>query len=386
MIGFAYRELGKEEGLGPKIENNLVWIGLEGIMDPPRKGVSKAISECRSAGIRVIMMTGDNPMTARAISEQIGIESHKVFVGSQIGEMSDAEILRELRLGANIFARLSPENKFRIMRILKEDGNVVAMTGDGVNDALALKKADVGVSMGIRGTEVAKQASDLILLDDNFVTVVSAVKEGRRIFDNIRKFVNYLLTSNLAEVAVIFFATIFISLKEPILLPAQLLWINLLTDGFPALALGVDPARPGIMKEKPREKGTGVIDKKLSWLISLIGAKKSIMLLATFFAADYFYGSQVARTTLFTGFVLYEFVRVGSIRYQESLSWLSNKWLLAALGFSLLLQAVVVYTPVSEFFGVVSLGFGPWIILVSGIVLGYLLAIWITRAVVKFFG
>ncbi len=381
VLGFAYKEVKKVEK--DSIEEDLVWIGLTGIMDPPRAGVDKSIEEAKSAGIRVIMLTGDNPLTAKAIADKIGIYSKELLTGQDVEKLKDSELKHKLKEGVNVFARLNPVHKLRIMTILKKDGNVVAMTGDGVNDALALKKADVGVAMGIRGTDVSKQASDLILLDDNFTTIISAIKEGRRVFSNIRKFVNYLLTSNFAEVAIIFFATIFIALKEPILLPVQLLWINLLTDGFPALALGIDPARPNIMKEPPRKKTEHVINKKLAWIITIIGAKKTLMLFGIFFLSAYLYGHDVARTTLFTGFILYEFVRIGVIRSQEKLNWLSNKWLLAALGISILLQLVIIYTPANSLLGIVPLGLGAWGILIVGSTLAYFMSIWITNIIVK---
>jgi len=385
VLGFAFKEFGSSFRLSDSnVEKDLVWIGLEGITDPPRKGVKGALKECRSAGIRVIMLTGDNPKTAKAISSEIGIMSKEVLIGKDIDKLGDKGLVKKLDEGVNIFARLTPDNKLRIMTLLQEQGNTVAMTGDGVNDSLALKKADVGISMGIRGTEVAKQASDLILLDDNFVTIVSSVREGRRIFDNIRKFVNYLLTSNFAEVAVIFLATMFIPLSKPILLPVQLLWINLLTDGFPALALGIDPARPNVMKVAPRKKNEHVINKKLSWLIFLIGTKKTIILLLTFFLTLHFYNFEVARTALFTGFVLYEFVRIGSIRHQEKLNWFSNWWLLVALGVSLLLQVIVIYSPLNSLFGIVPLGMLAWGILFFFVFIGYFGAILITNLVGKY--
>lgn len=384
VIGFAYKEkniiLKKD-----KIEKDLIFIGLEGIIDPPRKGVKNAISQCKTAGITVLMLTGDNPLTAKSIAEEVGIKNKKVITGLELEKLKDEELYRQIQEGTHVFARLSPEHKLRIMTVLQNKENIVAMTGDGVNDSLALKKADVGVAMGIRGTDVAKQSSDLILLDDNFVTIVSAIKEGRRIFNNIQKFTNYLLTSNFAEVAVIFIATLFLTLKNPILLPIQLLWINLLTDGFPALALGADPAREGLMKEPPRKKSESILNKKLYLLTGIIGAKKTIILFATFFLALYFTRSDaIARTTVFTGFILYEFVRVAVIRSQEKLGWFSNMYLFWALIISLILQIVVLYTPIGSAFEVVPMGIVSWTILVSGVVLAYVLAIFITNLITKY--
>ena len=386
VIGFAYNSITNFSGSSKHDEKNLIFIGLEGIIDPPREGVLEAISQCESAGVNVLMLTGDNPLTAKVIASRVGINSGKILSGNDVEKLEDKKLYEKISSGYKIFARLTPEHKLKIMSVLQVRGNIVAMTGDGVNDALALKKADVGVAMGVRGTDVAKESSDLVLLDDNFVTIVSAISEGRRIFDNIKKFTNYLLTSNFAEVLVIFFATAFLTLKEPILLPVQLLWINLLTDGFPALALGIDPARPGIMKEPPRKKSDSIIDKRLCWLTGAIGIKKTLILFATFFLTLYLTkDSSIARTTLFTGFVLYEFVRVAVIRQQEKLNWLSNKFLLWALVISIILQIVIIYTPINNLFGISSMGITSWSILICGIILAYALAIWITKIIVNKF-
>lgn len=379
ILAFAYKDLKKQK---KGEEKNLIFLGLQAMFDPPRDEVKLALSECKTAGIRVVMLTGDSPLTAKAIAKDISLESTDVINGEALDKLSDKELKKKLDKGVNIFARISPFHKLRILEILKKQSRV-AMTGDGVNDALALKKADIGIAMGVRGTEVAKEASDMILLDDNFDTIISAVKEGRRIFDNIRKFINYLFVCNFAEVGILFLATIFLTLKEPILLPIHLLWINLLTDGLPALALGIDPARPDIMKEKPRKKGEPIINKTLAWLIGIIGFKKIVILGATFFIALPM-GLDVARTTLFSGFILYEFVRIGAIRSQEKLGWLSNKWLLSALVGSVLLQLIIVYTPVlNAAFHTVPLGLNAWIILIVGILVGYFTAIWLTSLVVK---
>ncbi len=377
VLGFAFKDSLKEDYQ----EKNLIWTGLQAMIDPPRKEVKQAIKECHTAGIKIVVMTGDNPLTAKAVADEIGLKNKMVITGSEIDKLSDTELAKKLKK-TPIFARVSPFHKLRILEILKKDYRV-AMTGDGVNDSLALKKADVGISMGVRGTDVAKQASDIILLDDNFATIVDAVKEGRRSFDNIRKFINYLFVSNLAEVGVLFLATLFLSLDKPILIPIQILWINLLTDGLPALALGVDPARPNIMKEPPRKKKEGIINKRLAWLIGAIGVKKIIILLATFLLIESVFGAEQARTTLFTGFILYEFVRIGTIRSQEKLGWLDNKWLLAALVFSVLLQLLVVYSPLNSYFHIVPLNIHSWVVLIGGVIVGYLSAIILTKIITK---
>jgi len=379
VLGFAYKEINDSDN---EIESELIWLGLQAMIDLPHPEVKSVLKQCKTAGIRVIMMTGDNPLTAQAIAKEIGLESNGLILGKDLEEMSQVELENKLSQGVNIFARINPFHKLRILKILEKNNRVV-MTGDGVNDSLALKQAHVGIAMGINGTEVAKEASDMILLDDNFATIISAVKEGRKIFDNIRKSINYLLVCNLAEVGVLFLATLFVATKEPILLPVQILWINLLTDGMPALALTLDPARENIMKEPPRGKKETIINKTLAWLIGTIGIKKMIVLFATYFAARPL-GAEVARTTLFTGFILYEFVRIASIRYQDKISWLSNKWLLGALGTSLIFQIIIIYSPLNKIFHIVPLDIHAWGILLGGTAIGYFTAILITKLVLQF--
>ncbi len=378
VLGLAYKDYSKP------LDKNLIFVGLVMLIDLPRPEAKESIKECHSAGIRTIMITGDNPLTAKTIGKDVGILSKDVIVGSELDKMSDDELRERLRNGTNIFARTTPFHKLRILKILQNDGHVVAMTGDGVNDSLALKKANVGISMGVRGTEVAKEASDIILLDDNFATIRNAVKEGRRIFDNIRKFVDYLLTCNVAEVSVVLIATIlmpFISLY-----PVQILWINLITDGLPALALSIDPPRPDIMKRKPKSKKEGIINKKLALLIGGIGIKKSIVILATFLIVLPL-GIDKARTVLFTEFILYEFVRIAVIRYDEKLSswkdWLSNKFLMYSLAISVILQLIIIYTPLSTYFKTVPLGLYEWMVLIGGTMVGFVLGILIAKWVDK---
>ena len=379
VLGFAYKPTDKPQD---GVEEELIWIGLQAMIDPPRPEVKEALNDCKTAGIRVIMITGDNPVTAQAIAKQVGWQNDKVLEGIHLDNMDDDALRRELKSGTNIFARTNPFHKLRLLDILEKD-NTVAMTGDGVNDALAIKRAAVGIAMGKKGTEVAKQASDVILLDDNFSTIRNAVMQGRTIFNNIRKFIDYLLTCNLAEVMLIFIATIFFDLKEPLLFPVQLLWINLLTDGLVALALGVDPPAADIMRKKPRKLGEPLINKRLAWLIGLIGLKKTAVLIVSFIIVLPM-GIEVARTTLLTGVVLYEFVRIAAIRYEDKLSWFANKWLVAGLVISVVLHTALVYSPLNSFFYLVPLGLSEWAVLFGGVFVGYWLAILITWGVMKY--
>ncbi len=385
VIALAYKEYSGKEL--EKELNELRLIGLIALSDAPREGVREALQECYEAGIRVIMLTGDHALTAKAIAKEIGLKSSGVLTGEELEKMSDEELEKALSSDVNIFARVSPFHKLRILELLQKRKRVVAMTGDGVNDALALKKADVGIAMGLRGSEVAKEASDIILLDDNFASIRNAVKEGRRIFDNIRKFVDYLLTCNVAEVLTILLGTIFF--PYVLLYPVQILWINLVTDGLPAIALAVDPARHDIMRRKPRKREEGIINKKLACRIALIGIEKSCVLLLTFLAAlSAGLSTAQARSVLFTGFVLYEFVRIGVIRYNEKLAslndWLANRFLVFALLVSLALQLLILYSPLAEYFSIVSFGFTGWAILLFGTVSGFCLGIAISKIIDKF--
>jgi len=379
VLAFAHKVLNEEEEKKKEnIENDLIFLGLQGMIDAPRRGVRRAVETCRRAGIRVVMITGDNKMTAQAIAKEIGIGSN-ILEGKDLDGISK-EKLRAIIKDVDIFARVSPMHKVGILKALQENKHVVAMTGDGVNDAPALKSADVGVSMGIRGTDVAKQTSDMVLLDDNFATIVDAVRNGRTIFDNIRNFVRYLLTTNFAEVLVVFFASLFGYLP---IMPVQLLWINFLTDGLPALALGVDPTRKGTMQRKPRKKAEGIMNRKSIYWIMAIGAELTVVLLAIFFIGLK-NGLATARTMVFTGFVLYEFVKLSVIRYQQQLSWFSNKWLVLATSGCIALQLAILYTPLNRLFHVVPLGLFEWFILLLGAGLTWIFAVLITKHIVRY--
>ncbi|MCU4718219.1 cation-translocating P-type ATPase [Halapricum hydrolyticum] len=352
VLGFAFKDSG--DAGGP--EENLVFVGLQGLLDPPRAEVRDAIADTHRAGIDVKMITGDNAVTARAIAEQVGIESD-VLTGQEI-EALDEETLRERVADIDVFARAEPSHKVRILTALQESGYAVAMTGDGVNDAPALKNADVGIAMGIRGTDVAKQASDIVLLDDNYTSIRSAIRRGRTIFDNIWKFVAYLLSANAAEVAVVFVASLF----GYLILPAvQLLWVNLLTDGLPALALGADPGGD-VMDRQPREEATGIIDRGMLGFIVGAGLIATALLLGLMF---YTLGgapevTPYALTMVFTGLVVFEFAKLFVVRWTRGTPVLSNQWLLAAVLGSLSLQLAVLYTPLNRYFGTVPLDVADW--------------------------
>ncbi len=267
VLGFAYKDSGILH------EKEMIFVGLQGMMDPPRDEAKKAIEKCVKAGIRVIMITGDHEVTAQTIGNNLGITG-EILTGKQIDQLRDLSSVLDK---VSIFARVDPQHKIQIVQGLKDKGHIVAMTGDGVNDAPALKDADIGISMGITGTDVSKEASDIILLDDNFASIVNAIEEGRGVYDNIKKFVNYLLSSNFGEVLIIFFAMV-IGFQDPHmftavvpLLPIHLLWINLVTDGLPAIALGIDPTPASVMERKPRDPQEEIISLNMGLNIIIIG-------------------------------------------------------------------------------------------------------------------
>ncbi|WP_123538487.1 cation-translocating P-type ATPase [Halosimplex salinum] len=362
VLGFAYKQ--RDDDGGP--EENLVFVGLQGLLDPPRPEVRDAIEDTHRAGIEVKMITGDNAVTARAVAGAVGIESD-VLTGRDVEGMDD-ETLRERVAEIDVFARAEPAHKVRILEALQANGNAVAMTGDGVNDAPALKNADVGIAMGIRGTDVAKQASDIVLLDDNYASIRTAIGRGRTIFDNVWKFVAYLLSANAAEVAIVFVA----SLYGYLVLPAvQLLWINLLTDGLPALALGTDPGGD-VMDRDPRDRAAGIIDTQMLGFVGGAGLTATALLLGLlFYTLD---GAPTvtpyAMTMVFTGLVVFEFVKLYVVRWTRGTPALTNPWLAAAVAASLALQLAVLYTPLNDYFGTVPLGVADWALLGVVLVVG----------------
>ena len=296
VLGCAYKEIDhiptKEEM--KTIENDLIFIGMVGMIDPPREEAKLAVEKCKTAGIKTVMITGDHKITATAIAKKLGIleNDDEAITGLELEQMTDKELEKNVR-HYSVYARVSPEHKVRIVKAWQKNGEVVAMTGDGVNDSPALKKADIGCAMGIVGTDVAKEAADVILTDDNFATVVSAVEEGRKIYDNILKVIQFLLSSNIGEVVVLFFATLLTPLFSKwfgitdingleILLPIHILWINLVTDSLPALALAFDPANSDIMQRKPIKPGKGIFTKGMTWRVVYQGIMIGVLTLAAF--------------------------------------------------------------------------------------------------------
>ncbi|GCF12390.1 ATPase [Haloarcula mannanilytica] len=362
VLAFAYKERGADGGP----EENLVFAGLQGLIDPPRSAVRDAIADTHRAGIDVKMVTGDNAVTATAIAAEIGIESD-VLTGTEVAEMDD-ETLAERAEAVDVFARMEPTHKVRVLKTLQGNGHAVAMTGDGVNDAPALKNADIGIAMGVRGTDVAKEASDIVLLDDNYATIRNAIRRGRTIFDNVWKFVGYLLSANAAEVLLVFIASLF----GYLILPAvQLLWINLLTDGLPALALGADPSGD-VMDREPRSGEAGIIDRQMLTLVGGMGLVATALMLGLMtYALDGAPSTTpYAMTMVFTGFVALEFVKLYVVRWTRDTPLLSNPWLAASVLASLALHLAVLYTPLRQYFGTVALGVADWGLIAATLAVG----------------
>ena len=376
LLAAAYKVLPTADRYDPAIvEKDMVFLGLLGMIDAPREEAKSAIAKCEEAGIRVVMITGDHSSTAVAVARELGLlkEPGLVLSGAELDAMSD-EALENIVEKVVIYARVSPDHKIRIVKALKRKGHIVAMTGDGVNDAPALKISDIGVAMGITGTEVAKEASDMILADDNFATIVTAVEEGRRIYDNTTKFIRFLLAVNFAEVFLIPAAT-FLGMPLP-LLPVQILFINIATDGLPAAALGFDPPDPDVMRRKPREPRAGLLaGYKLFILAStlLLLAGAGMVFHWGLSAAD----EVVARTMVFTQIVFFELIAVFNCRSETRsvfrLSPGSNGWLLAAIALSAMAQVAIVSTPLFQsLFGTVALGAAEWAVVLLGSSLAFL--------------
>lgn len=370
VVAVAFRQWSEKPPLTEEaLERNLVFAGMAGMVDPPRPEVKEAVHLCRQAGIRPVMITGDHVLTAEAIGRELGIyqKGDCAVTGAELDKMSDKE-LETAAETCTVFARVAPEHKVRIVKAFQKSGNVVAMTGDGVNDAPALKTADIGCAMGKSGTEVAKGASDLILTDDNFATIVEAVREGRGIYDNIRKAVHFLLSSNIGEILTIFVAMV-LGWAAP-LLPIQLLWVNLVTDSLPAIALGMEPAEENIMERPPRKNTGSLFGDGLGGRILLEGVMIGVLALLAFGIGHVYFdqedGYAVGRTMAFAVLSLSQLVHAFNMRGEGSLGKLpfcSNKWLLMAFVVGTTLQCVVIMMPpLAGIFQVVPLNGEQWLL------------------------
>ena len=373
VVAVAFRQWSEKPPLTEEaLERNLVFAGMAGMVDPPRPEVKEAVHLCRQAGIRPVMITGDHVLTAEAIGRELGIyqKGDCAVTGAELDKMSDKE-LETAAETCTVFARVAPEQKVRIVKAFQKRGNVVAMTGDGVNDAPALKTADIGCAMGKSGTEVAKGASDLILTDDNFATIVEAVREGRGIYDNIRKAVHFLLSSNIGEILTIFVAML-LGWAAP-LLPIQLLWVNLVTDSLPAIALGMEPAEENIMERPPRKNTGSLFGDGLGGRILLEGVMIGVLALLAFGIGHVYFdqenGYAVGRTMAFAVLSLSQLVHAFNMRGEGSLGKLpfcSNKWLLMAFVVGVALQCVVIMMPpLAGIFQVVPLDGEQWLLTVA---------------------
>jgi Ca2+-transporting ATPase len=363
-----------------RVEQDLVFAGVIGMIDPPRQEAKIAVMQAQAAGIRPLMITGDHPKTAAVIARELGIGTDvRAVTGAELEKMPEDALVQTVR-EVSVYARVNPGHKLRIVKALQREGAVVAMTGDGVNDAPALKTADIGVAMGITGTDVSKEAADMVLADDNFASIVAAVEEGRAIFSNIRRFLRYLLSSNIGEVMTMFFGVLLadvIGLRAEgnafvlPLLATQILWINLITDGAPALALGVDPADVDVMARPPRPRSEGVITGRMWFGIFFVGvvmATGTLLVLDAGMSGGLIEGSgtlRYAQTMAFTTLVMFQLFNVFNARSDERSAFsglFRNRWLWAAIGLSVALQVAVVHVPFLEIaFSTVSLSAGDWL-------------------------
>ncbi len=367
ILALAYRSDPKNE---KEMEQDLTFLGLAAIADPIRQDVPEALAQARAAGIATAMITGDDPRTALAIGRELGMGGG-VITGQELDETPEEELRRKMKETA-IFARVDPSHKLKIVRILKKEGEIVAMTGDGVNDAPAIKEANIGIAMGQKGTDVTKEAADFILADDNFATIVKAVFHGRGIYDNIRKFIRYLLACNIGEVLVMFFAVV-LGMPLP-LLPLQILWVNLVTDGLPALAIAMDKPEAGLMAMAPRSPGEGVFSHGLGFKIGFRGLIIGVTTLFLFlFVLIEEQDMVLARTVAFTALVMCQLFHVFDCRSEREtifkLGFFSNPWLIGAVAFSLLMQMAVIYWPfMQNVFATTALSWENWrlILLLTG--------------------
>ncbi|QTX31366.1 cation-translocating P-type ATPase [Aminithiophilus ramosus] len=370
VLGMACRFLEGDELDRPgSYERDLVFLGMAAMIDPVRPEAVEAVGLCRQAGIRPVMITGDHPLTALAIARELGLSATGVLTGADLDGMSPEELKERIR-DVSVFARVSPRNKMTLVEVLQGQGEIVAMTGDGVNDAPALKAADIGVAMGITGTDVTKESSDMILLDDNFATIVASVKEGRRIYDNIRKFVRYILTGNTGEIVVMLVGPL-LGMALP-LLPIQILWINLMTDGLPAVALSYEKAERGVMSRRPQDPQEGVFARGLGWQILLMGfVIGGVSLGVGYRCWSEEAASKVWQTMIFTTLTFCQMAYALCVREEErslfSPSFASNPVLLLAVAVTLGLQLSLVYVPfLNALFRTAPLGAGELGLCVAG--------------------
>ena len=350
------------------IENNLTFVGLIGMIDPPREGVKDAVNTCKNAGIKTVMITGDHLETAKAIAKDLGIlnNGEKAITGQELDKMTQEQLEKNIK-EYSVFARVTPEHKVRIVKAWQRNGAVVAMTGDGVNDSPALKNANIGIAMGKNGTDVAKNAADIILTDDNFVTIVEAVKQGRNIYDNIKKAVHFLLSTNIGEIVTIFVGLI-LGLKSP-LLAIQLLWINLVTDSLPAIALGLEKPEKDIMQRKPIDSKKGIFANGLWNKIILEGTMIGVLTLVAFSIGNKYYTLEVARTMAFLSIGFLELIHSINVKNEKSIfetGLFENKYLVGSFVLGIFVQAIVVVVPAfAKVFEVVPLSLTQWIITIA---------------------
>ena len=370
VIAVAYKDI---DSLPSKIdsanlENNLTFAGLIGMIDPPREGVKEAVKTCKNAGIKTVMITGDHLETAKAIAKDLGILNlnDRAITGQELDKMTQSQLEKNIK-EYSVFARVTPEHKVRIVKAWQRNGAVVAMTGDGVNDSPALKNADIGIAMGKNGTDVAKNAADIILTDDNFVTIVEAVKQGRNIYDNIKKAIHFLIATNIGEIVTIFMGLV-LGLKSP-LLAIQLLWINLVTDSLPAIALGLENPEKDIMNRKPVNSKKGIFADGLWNKIIVEGIMIGVLTLVAFSIGNKYYGLEVGRTMAFLSIGFLELVHSFNIKNEKSIfdaGLFENKYLLGSFVLGILIQGIVVVIPaLANIFEVVPLDLMQWIITIG---------------------
>lgn len=370
VLGVAYLDVDimPKEISADFLEKGLIFEGLIGMIDPPRKGVKEAVLACRRAGIKTVMITGDHITTAKAIAKDLEILRGRelAITGQELDKISDSKLEKEI-MNYSVFARVTPEHKVRIVKAFQKTGAVVAMTGDGVNDAPALKKSDIGIAMGRKGTDVAKNAADMILNDDNFVTIVDAVKQGRNIFDNIKKAIHFLIATNIGEIVTIFVGLL-LGVKSP-LLAVQLLWVNLVTDSLPAIALGLEPPEKDIMNRPPRDSRKSIFADGLMGKIVVEGFMIGMFTILAFFIGNRYYGIEVARTMAFISLGMLELIHSFNVKSEESIfkvGLFENKYLVGAFLLGTVLQLGIVFVPtLAEIFKLTQLNTTQWLITIA---------------------